>query len=907
MRVTSLVPCLLGFSSLTSASRSFRRDVSGNETAEESSVAPKRFIVEIDQTASRGDLIQHIESKSGSRVVKVFDSAIFSGIAIESDSLNTDALQSIQSVVRAWHSTRINLSPVVQGSSFSDDAAAPKYFIHDMTGVDRLHEEGIFGKGVKIGIVDTGLDYRHPALGGCFGEGCKVAGGYDFVGDDTWWPFPGEEKIPDEDPMDIQGHGTHVAGIIGGKGDQFTGVAPEATLYSYKVFGSGGTDEETIIEAFLKAYEDGMDIVSASVGSAGGWAESAWAEVSRRLVDEGIVVVIAAGNDGDLGPWSMSSGAAANDALAVASIDASMGSGRRWAATFNLDGHSNRSILAYKPDFNMISSDTVGVPIVPMNLDPNVVNDTCTPLPEDLDLSGVIPLIKLGGCTDMTKEFHVNRRGAKNVLMYMQDGRIDSFSGSGWANSSKAMITNDAGRAIINTILAGGNVTADFSLDPNTNYVGIWNSLGGKPSQFTSWGPTFDLAIKPDIAAPGGRILSTYMDGEYREFSGTSMATPYISGIAALYIGKYGGRSVHGRGFAHMLQTRIMNTGKTVEYTDSTGKDFGFWAPPVQVGTGLVDAFAVLNYKTSLSFAKFHLNDTHHFSRYHSVEITNNDSKDVEYRFTVQDAAGFETQFTDASEAEFAPRIKDLDELVPIKITPSVSLPGGRVVVKPGETRRVQFNFKQPQGLNAPRLPIYSGKILLSGNNGDELSVPYFGLAADLKRDVPDMWFTQNNYPRIVSGPANTPLVNHSSFTFNLSATAQDFPKLQTIFRYGSREYRWDIFEASYREREWVYPPVPGQNKFVGAATSFDYQSSPNFPIVDPETDDLNMIWSFPMYNLPRDVAIQAWWLGKLADGTQIKPGKYVFRVAALAPFGNPRASDNWHVWLTQQFEVVEE
>lgn len=71
-----------------------------------------------------------------------------------------------------------------------------------------------------------GLDYTHPSLGGCFGSQCRVAFGYDFVGDD----YTGDNQpIPDGDPMDCNGHGTHVAGIIGAndKEFQFTGVAPE--------------------------------------------------------------------------------------------------------------------------------------------------------------------------------------------------------------------------------------------------------------------------------------------------------------------------------------------------------------------------------------------------------------------------------------------------------------------------------------------------------------------------------------------------------------------------------------------------------------------------------------------------------------------------------------------------------
>ncbi|KEY69375.1 hypothetical protein S7711_08131 [Stachybotrys chartarum IBT 7711] len=120
---------------------------------------------------------------------------------------------------------------------------------------------------------------------------------------------------------------------------------------------------------------------------------------------------------------------------------------------------------------------------------------------------------------------------------------------------------------------------------------------------------------------------------------------------------------------------------------------------------------------------------------------------------------------------------------------------------------------------------------------------------------------------------------------------------------------RHKIFKANYREHGWVYPPVPGQNKFVGSATSFDYMEylTPSNPITNLDVHDLDDTWSFPSHNLPRDVPVQAWWLGKLADGTQIKPGKYVFRVAALAPFGNPHAADNWHICLNQEIEIVSE
>lgn len=81
---------------------------------------------------------------------------------------------------------------------------------HVMTQVDRLRADGVTGQGIRIGVIDTGIDYNHPALGGCFGEGCLVSYGYDYVGDD----YDGMNRaIPDPDPDDnCGGHGTHVAG-----------------------------------------------------------------------------------------------------------------------------------------------------------------------------------------------------------------------------------------------------------------------------------------------------------------------------------------------------------------------------------------------------------------------------------------------------------------------------------------------------------------------------------------------------------------------------------------------------------------------------------------------------------------------------------------------------------------------
>ena len=103
-----------------------------------------------------------------------------------------------------------------------------------MTGVDVAQNTlGLSGRGVKVAVIDTGIDYHHPDLGGCFGRGCRVEKGFDFVGDafnaDPTSPAYNPTPVPDPDPDDCNGHGTHVSGIIGANGG-LTGVAPRREI-----------------------------------------------------------------------------------------------------------------------------------------------------------------------------------------------------------------------------------------------------------------------------------------------------------------------------------------------------------------------------------------------------------------------------------------------------------------------------------------------------------------------------------------------------------------------------------------------------------------------------------------------------------------------------------------------------
>ncbi|OLN97165.1 Subtilisin DY [Colletotrichum chlorophyti] len=700
----------------------------------------KSYIVEYAAGAlSKRDALA---STDGVKVVKNFDSEIFTGASVETADLNLDNLLKLPDVVGVWPNNLAYLEP---SASQNDSSEGIPSVVHDVTGVSKLHERGIFGKGVKIAVVDSGIWYKHEALGGGFGEGFKIAGGYDFVGD-AYWPQFGYEKEPDADPIDLSGHGTHVAGIIAGKTDNFSGVAPEASLYAYKVMTQmGSTDSATLIESFLAAYNDGVDIITASIGGSNGWAEEAWAVVASRIVEQGVVVTISAANAGAQGPFYGSSGSSGKNVLAVASADA---------------------------------------------------------------------------------------------------------------------ITVDIVRA----------------------------------SSFTSWGLLNDLSVKPDITAPGGDIYSTYLDNGWTTMSGTSMSCPYVAGVAALYISALGGRQVHGKDFALKLSKQIVASAKPLAFSDFTYTSLD--APVPQVGNGLIDAVKLLDSNTTLDFKPIALNDTRYFNRYHDITVKNSGSEDVTYKLSARDAYGVETLLLNETSGDKQVRL--YYQLNPEKLAVEVSLPRD-FTLKPGESKTVSVNFKNPEtlGWNAAALPLYSGKIIVSGDNGEELSVPYAGVAADLRKELTPLF--RNGYPYLEGGePA---VRGKTSFTFNLTLGVQDFPKIYHNIIWGTRELRWDIFGQGWTERQWVYPPVVGENNYVGSGAY--WVGSGQAPFFDPSAWDADDTLSYPKTNLARsNFNFENWWFGKLANGSQIAVGNYTLRYAALKPFGNPSHSDNW-VKFTTPIEVL--
>ncbi|UCD99600.1 MAG: S8 family serine peptidase, partial [Chloroflexota bacterium] len=240
------------------------------ETGEMVNETPSLWFVELSSppTADGGSLVFTKRDKANFRAAAsraglefseryAFDT-LWNGLSIKINPVDLAKLARIPGVA--------GLYPVVE-MTLPEPAGSPSpelFTAIQMTGADIAQSElGYTGAGVKVAVMDTGIDYDHPDLGGCFGPGCRVAYGWDLVGDD-FSAGVNDTRVPDPDPDDCAGHGTHVAGIVGANGT-VVGVAPDVTFGAYRVFGcSGSTWADIMIEAMEMALADGMDILNMS-------------------------------------------------------------------------------------------------------------------------------------------------------------------------------------------------------------------------------------------------------------------------------------------------------------------------------------------------------------------------------------------------------------------------------------------------------------------------------------------------------------------------------------------------------------------------------------------------------------------------------------------------------------------
>jgi subtilisin family serine protease len=492
------------------------------------------------------------------------------------------------------------------------------------------------GDGITVAVLDTGIDYTHANFGGSgdpnayiqnnpniieFGTfpTAKVIGGYDLAGPNYDASTPGLDiPQPDADPLDGAAHGSHVGGIVAGLGVDGSigpGVAPGALLYAVKVFGdTGGSTNLTAdgIEWALDPNGDGSmddhaDVINMSLGAPFGSPEDPSALASDNAVENGIIVVASAGNEGDI-PYVTGSPAVGKYVISVAS---SVAGGRVVLALKTLqDGveelhHGEEGdgpvTIAEAPRSNTLvasespTDDGLGNPI-PGTSD----NLGCFPFTNANLFRGKIAFVRRGICLFNTKYHNAMLAGAQAIVVYNDgipdgsDPRIEPIIMGGLDGNVSIpgiMISSTDGYPIYDALTAGASITGSMAEDIVTPAP---SALDDTISEFSSRGPGHGGSVfKPNITAPGDGIVSTDQGTGTGgvAFSGTSMAAPHVAGAAALL------KQKHPDADPRWIRGLLMNSAQTAEIE---GPGTGTPYPLARQGTGVVrvDQAAALNTAT---------------------------------------------------------------------------------------------------------------------------------------------------------------------------------------------------------------------------------------------------------------------------------------------------------------------
>ncbi|HEY1135701.1 MAG TPA: S8 family serine peptidase [Nocardioides sp.] len=640
------------------------------------------------------------------------------------------------------------------------------------------------GEGVKIGVIDTGVDYTHSTFGGpgtveafeaadaastedgwrealpAIGQ-AKIAGGYDFVGDDynANPDDPGYNPVPspDPNPLDCEGHGTHVAGSAGGygvlpggatfAGDYATvgpntlraleigpGMAPESEIYALRVFGCGGSTNEVIaaLDWALDPNGDGdfsdhLDIVNLSLGSAFVPADDPQNAVIDTLTRHGVLTVASNGNEGDLTDAGGSPGSATSSLAVASSVDSMQ---RRDAVTVTAPANvagpaAGQFSIAYPFATEEPVSGTVATV-------PGSNADGCDVFSTDdaARVAGKIAWLEWDDvdatrrCGSVARAANAKNAGAIGAIFTSE---LDVF-GAGISGDADIPVIQFTGTetARLRSAAEAGTLALTFDGDLAQRVSTYDDAITDTVSGFTSrGGHGTHNGVKPDVAAPGDTISSAAVGTGSRSasLSGTSMAAPVTSGVAALVIAQ------HPEWTPLQVKAAIMNTATNDLFTDEgrTGAKYG----PARVGAGRIDARAATETSTlvwtngtnnpvSATFGIVNVpSGGAAATRSKTVTVRNNSAASVTYQLGWQGA----TNQPGVRYTLSATRVT-----VPARSERSVTL---NMVVTPSAVQRQIDPSMDSEQLDTPRqfVSAASGRLTFQAPNRPALRVPVHGVA----------------------------------------------------------------------------------------------------------------------------------------------------------------------------------
>lgn len=579
---------------------------------------------------------------------------VFNGLSVEADYADLETIQDLPGVKDAYVSQVYQLIEPVNETKLADSVPA--------IGGDISQETGYTGKGMVVAILDTGLDTSHEAFqhdvnGAKYTKNDiqakilnnKLHAGeisVDSVYKSSKIPFAYDYSEPDTNVAGGNSHGTHVAGIVGANGGKVTGVAPDAQLMILKIFGDDGSGayDSDILAALDDAVMLGVDAINMSLGMTAGFSQAAEAkmqQVYQRVKNAGISLMCAAGNE-----YSSSYKSASGTDLPLASNpdNGAVASPSTYDAALSVASMNN--VKATSPyllvgDRKIRYSDpaeTASKQIASLNGTYEYV-DCGVGATTDFTgkaLSGKVALIQRAGeengeiLTFAQKEANAKAAGAKAVIIYDNvEGDLVNMSTDG--NIPAVFISKADGEAM----LAASDKHVSFS---KSYLAQFQDAYSGKMSDFSSWGVTPDLKLKPEITAPGGDIYSTLPGGLYGSMSGTSMASPHMAG-AAVVMAQYiteelGGTDMTQQEITALSNKLLMSTAVPVK------NEQGLPYSPRKQGAGLVQLGRATKAKAYLSSAegglpKAELGDSTDGSFSFSFQANNLSTREIQYEVGV--------------------------------------------------------------------------------------------------------------------------------------------------------------------------------------------------------------------------------------------------------------------------------
>jgi minor extracellular serine protease Vpr len=494
------------------------------------------------------------------------------------------------------------------------------------------------GAGIKIAIIDTGIDQTHPAFQDsslpmpagypiCSGSDCaytsnKVIVARSYVrqlaaGSDS--NNPAADSRPDDySARDRSGHGTATASCAaavsntGPAGLTISGMAPKAYLGNYKIFGSptvnSSATDDVIIMALEDALNDHMDIASLSLGSpaftgpldtgaacgnSAGVPCDLIPPVVESAVKAGMVVVIAAGNEGDTGfsaptlntisspgdaPSAIAVGATTNSHFLTEGVEVP-GSGvpanlQRLVGSFGTGNNPIGAVASPLVDITKLGDDGLA----------------CSALPAG-SLTGAFALVERGTCDFSVKAANAQNAGATGIIFYMADQTSLVSPNVSPATITAIMISNNDGVALKSFIDSNPGHTVYIDGSAFEQSTPVFDQLAG----FSSLGPSAgNNALKPDLVATGQEIYmaaesydplgNVYSSNRYASAGGTSFSTPLVSGAAALV------KQAHPSFTPAQIKSALVNTGAQTVTSDDSGEQVSIPA----LGGGKLDAGTAL-------------------------------------------------------------------------------------------------------------------------------------------------------------------------------------------------------------------------------------------------------------------------------------------------------------------------